>query len=253
MSGDPATLAVSFSNGILSSIPKEHFSWEVTDQRNHILLPKACVGYGTFDKYNCTTHLNHQYTIACCSRDGSVIMIPKELFTSSYSWSPSDVIRYQIPCDSDGEDGSIRYVQGFTAGYIRTKVRKGEGILTANGGKVQPLLFRALSGGLIDVYVCNRAKDSYSDRSCSGSNIRSSEEDLKLQFISLAVETLLRIESYDNVDTKQVDMMLAASNECKLLGNNVEEVIARISKNGIENYPKLKRFIEISLIGAENF
>ena len=60
MSGDPATLVIAFSDGIIASIPKEHFSWEVSEKRNHILLPKVCVGYGIFDEYKGNPPLDHQ-------------------------------------------------------------------------------------------------------------------------------------------------------------------------------------------------
>jgi hypothetical protein len=244
-------LAVSFSNGIIASIPREHFCWEVSDNaNNHILLPRPCVGFGTFEMDKENTNLELQHTIACCSRDGSVIIVPTELFSTSKESCASDIIRYQIPCDVDGEDDSIRYVQGFTAGYIRTRTRHEKGVLSDQGGKIQPLFFRALTGGLIDVYACTSVKGNSS--SCSKSQQTCSETELKMEFATCAVKTLLSLNpDEEEIQSNHFKTMIAALDECTFLGNNVEDIAAKLCQNGIQHYPSMNKFINALLLGEE--
>ena len=191
-----------------------------------------------------------QHAIACCSRDGSVMIVPAELFSSSNDSSVSDIIRYQIPCDVDGEDDSIRYVQGFTAGYVRTRIRHEKGVIGDQGGKIQPLFFRALTGSLIDVYSCTSVKGN--SRSCSKSKQICSEIDLKMHFIPHTVERLLSLNTdEEKIEKHHSNIVMAALHECILLGNDVEEIVAKLYQNGIQNYPNVNKFMISLLLGEK--
>lgn len=141
--------------------------------------------------------LKHDHSIVCCLRGGTVFVVPVVPLSNNNDDDDNnnndekqqrelnEVVMYQFPHDTDGgSDGLMRYVQGFTAGYVIVKTCGRTGIMdhhrednddgdgdsvgidtndhrsttipttTTHEYRAQPLLFHAWSGGIIDVHAC---------------------------------------------------------------------------------------------------
>jgi hypothetical protein len=159
-----AAFAASFSNGHVAIMNwfkdvNLHVQYGVIHYENQLVFAVPCIGIAAFDDSSLTecppNSLVHRNCIVCCSRGGMVWVIPTIVPNKkAEEHEQKHIIMYQLPYDHLGEDdGQPRYIQGFTAGYVKTKSWR------SSECSVLPLMFHAWSGGLIDVYSCDMAMD----------------------------------------------------------------------------------------------
>lgn len=140
-----SSFTIAMSNGAVATLKfwinhQEKFCWGMATMENQCILSSPTCGLGMLN--------NH---IATCSRDASVIILPNQ--TENKLQSLKSPVLLSIPIESIGfdEDDLVRYVQGFCAGEIQTKIWGSSRESESNVKQVQAL-FVAWPGGCIECY-----------------------------------------------------------------------------------------------------
>jgi hypothetical protein len=238
--GNVPAFVASFSNGTVAIIhwkndDSNHIHYGVQNERNQIIMAAPCMGLGIFDEtllqeYKHTS-LRHRNNIACCTRGGIIWVLPTSSFPDSKSnaedLQQQQIIRYQVPYDPFGDDdGVTRYIQGFTAGYVKMKCWRSLEV------RVEPLMFHAWSGGLIDVYSCDMAME-----------LQESVEDNKSLFALLldngAIHALVKYlldQACDSLHDIDTDLLERARKECNNAGEDVDDIVKQMAMVGARGF-----------------
>jgi len=263
--------AVSMSNGTIgilhsiihkdnddcySSGAGESMSWGIAHDLNQVVFGVPCIGMGMLDenevhgcddeslKKTATTNSAESSTkyIACCLRGGTVFLLPvcpplseENEFMQNVC---SNVIMYDCPVDLSGdEDGLLRFVQGFTIGYIQPfedfgtfQKRDLEYKPAMSASKAKPLLLYTWAGGMIDVYECASLNESTRSTGSLGTEL------LKNGTMHLLVEQLLNMEEDDECLLLD-SLWKGAWTECKShIDATIEHIVQCITRKPDSNF-----------------
>lgn len=205
-----------------------HIQYGIKNHKNQMVMATPCIGLGIFDESDSPeyrhSHLRHRNSIACCSRGGGVWVIPNDPNSEN---SQQQIIMYQMPYDQVGDDDGLpRYIQGFTAGYVKVKYWRSTDV------RMQPLMFHAWSGGLIDVYACDMAME-----------LEETVEENKTLFelllengsIHALVHDLLE-SKLDHLNEIDPDLLAKAREECNEVGKDVDDIVKKMTMVGTQGY-----------------
>jgi len=206
----------------------------VINERNQIMMAAPCMGLGIFDESGFQDYqhdsLRHRNSIACCSRGGIVWVLPTRSFNYNSDTDcdiNEEVIMYQMPYDQFGDDDGLpRYMQGFAAGYVKMKCWRSREV------RVEPLIFHAWSGGLIDVYACDMAMELEQPDIMNKTLF-----DLLLDngAIHQLVKYLLGQEC-DNINDINTDLLEKARKECNDAGQSVNDIVEQMKIDGVRGF-----------------
>ena len=241
--------SVLLSNGAIVTLHYERkashdLCWGLKHQDNQIMMPYPSCGMGIFHSEDTVGDVQ---AIACCMRSGSTMMFPVGC-DSSFKTS-NEVISYNIPLDAGGiDDDSVRYAQGFAAGYIRVRtwgLRSG-----AEHKNVTPVIFHAWPGGVIDCYACHTPESS------TGDNRSEKVNDVNGQLFRTllsngALKDLLNLLSLDHSNPQPGSLLQKASEEYKACIHSDDELLTNIVKGKIDGVGSIQRLLQDLITGRE--
>ena len=261
---------VLLSNGTITTMhfgrnDRNELYWGIKHQKNHVNIQHSTCGVGLLDasRYHCENnrdigqtidmeagHQRHYHdqrrsqSIVCCKRSGSAVVFPakSDAYFSSDDGT-SEVTWYNVPFDDIGiDDGSVRHVQGFTAGFLRVHMW-GTG---SRAGDVVPVMCYAWPDGVIDCFACDLPPPSISS-SC-GTNANGRLGQLMESLVSNgAMVDLFSLLSLDHSASGN-SLLRIASEEYKQCTYPMDQIIENLIHRNLDGIESIYRFLVLELI-----